>query len=69
MFLNRSSASFGFLKQGPVAIKNMRHEIVVVFPPGALVHFGVERGEKKILQDGLVKNGFLVSWPLPARSR
>ncbi|MEI6393411.1 MAG: hypothetical protein WCT12_20180 [Verrucomicrobiota bacterium] len=48
-----------FLKHRLVTIENMRHEVIAVFPPGALVHFGVKRGKKKILQDSFVKNGLL----------
>src|SRR5262245_34559214 len=42
-------------------VEAVRHEILVVPPPAALVHFGVERGEEQILQDGLVENGFLIA--------
>ena len=47
-----------------MAVKAVRHEILFVLRPAALVHFGVQRGEEKILQDGLVEDGILVGWSL-----
>ena len=44
-----------------MAVEAVRHEILFLLRPAALVHFGVERGEEKVLQDGFVENGFLVA--------
>ena len=50
----------GIPKQLAVTIEAVRHEVLFLFCPAAFVHFGVECSEEKILQDGLVENGFVV---------
>ena len=43
-----------------VAIEHVRHEVLVVPAKFTFAHFLIQRGEEKILQDGLVENGFVV---------
>ncbi len=51
----------GTLKQLAVPVENVRHEVALFFRPSPLVHFGVERGEEKVLQDGFEENRFAVT--------
>jgi len=49
----------GLLKQIAMAVKTVRHEVLLVPRPAALVHFRIQRGEEQILQNRLVEYGIL----------
>ena len=60
MFLNKRQRLAGFGKQIAMAVKAVRHEVLLVPRPAALVHLRVQRGEEQILQDRLVEDGILL---------
>ena len=44
----------GLLEQIAVAVKTVRHEVLLVLCPAALIHFRIQRGEEKVLKNGRV---------------